>query len=177
MPRPDKVEEVQRLREVVSAAGNFYLLEFTGLSVSEMNALRGAVIEAGGRIEVVKNTLLRLALRELEIDGELEQCLVGPTAVLYCPDDPVEPAKAVREFAQEHEGVRFKGGWIEGQAVDAARADQIAQLPSKLETRAAVAGAIAGPLNELVGLLNAVVSELVYTLQAVADKRQEEGQA
>ena len=176
MPRPEKVEQVQRLREALSEASNFYLVEFIGLSVPEMNQLRAAVAEATGRLQVVKNTLLRRALQELGIDGELESCLVGPTAVLYCAEDPVEPARAIVEFAKEHEGVRLKAGYVEGRTVDAAEAERIAKLPSKMETQAAIVGAIGGPLTEIVGLMNAVVSELVYVLQAVEDKRREEGE-
>ncbi len=173
MPKAENVAEVERLREAVSGSPNFYLVEFSGLSVTQMNALRGAVIAAGGRLEVVKNTLLRLALAGLDINGDIVAYLVGPTALLYCPEDPIEPARAVRDFGKEHPGVAVKAAHIEGETLGADRATAMASLPSKLEIQASVVGAIAGPMRELVGTLNAAVAELVYVLDGIADKRRE----
>ncbi|MCD6352121.1 MAG: 50S ribosomal protein L10 [Armatimonadetes bacterium] len=175
MPKQSNVAEVARLREALSETPNFYLVEFSGLSVAEMNDLRGKVIEAGGRLEVVKNTLLRLALSELEIDGDIVGYLVGPTALLYCPDDPIGPAKAIVDFAKEHEGLRLKAAHIEGRSMGPEDAEALAKLPSKLEIQSTVVGAIEGPARELVGILNAAVSELVYVLDGIAQKQQEEG--
>jgi len=174
VPKQRNITAVAQLVEALRQSPNFYLVEFRGLSVAAIDELRGAVLEAGGRLQVAKNTLLGKALAEVGLDESLSACLVGPTAVLYCLKDPVEPARALREFAKDHEGVRLKAGYVEGQVLDAAAADSVAQLPSKLEIQGSVVGAINGPLRDLVGLLQACVSELVYVLDAVADKRHEQ---
>jgi large subunit ribosomal protein L10 len=180
MPKPEKIEAVRLLREALAQARNFYLLEFAGLTVAQMTRLREAILQAGGRLHVCKNTLLRLALREVGVDGQLEEALAGPTALVVCYEDPVEPARAVLDFIRAQTGftLRLKGGYVEGRSLDAAQAEAVAKLPSKLEIQSGVVGAVSGPLRALVGVLNAAVAELVYVLSAVADKRraQEAGQ-
>lgn len=177
MPKPAKIKEVEALREALRSSPNFYLVEFSGLSVTATNNLRGSILRAGGELRVAKNTLLRLAMRAEGLPQAVEAWLEGPTALLLCPSDPVAPAKAVLDFAADMaEGVlRLKAGIVEGRVLDAAGAEAMAKLPSKVEIQSAVVGALAGPLNSLVGTLNGALSELVFTLQAVADKRKEEG--
>jgi large subunit ribosomal protein L10 len=173
VPKPEKVTKVERLRSMLAQTPNYYFVEFSGLSVSQMNALRRDIINAGGRIEVVKNTLLRRALSELGADNKLEAYLVGPTAVLYCPDDPIGPARVLREFAKEHPSVRLKAGYIEGEVLDSDAADAVAQLPGKTEIQAGLVAALVGPATQLLCILNAAVAEFVYVLEAVVDKRRE----
>ncbi len=171
MPKPEKVQQLEELRQALEEAQNFFLVEFTGLTVSAMTALRGAIIDAGGRLKVVKNTLLRLALQQLGIDGQLEEVLHGPTAVLLCGEDPVAPAKAVVDFAKDNDvDVRLKAGYVEGRTLSAEEAEAVAKLPSKMELQAELLGLLMGPMQELVGILNAVPAELTYVLQAKADE-------
>ena len=178
MPKPEKVDEVAQLAQALQASPNFYLVEFTGLSVGATNDLRGRILAAGGELRVAKNTLLRLAMRERGVPEAIEAYLEGPTAILFCPDDPVSPAKAVMDYAGEMAAgsLRLKAAYIEGEVLDEARALAMSKLPGKLEIQGAVVGAVAGPLNSLVGTLNGALSELVFTLQAVADKRKEQGE-
>ncbi|MBC7287940.1 MAG: 50S ribosomal protein L10 [Armatimonadetes bacterium] len=171
MPKPGKIEQVRQLSEAIDQASNFFLVEFTGLSVAAMTALRDKVIEAGGRLRVVKNTLLRLALRELGIDGELERVLEGPTALLLCGEDPIGPAKAILDFAKDAAGqIRLKAGFVEGRVLSREEAESVAKLPSKLELQAQFLGLLTAPLSELVWLLSAAPAELTYVLQAKIDK-------
>lgn len=177
MPKPAKVTQVEALREALKASPNFYLVEFSGLSVTATNSLRGKILEAGGELRVAKNTLLRLAMREEGVPEAIEAWLEGPTALLLCPQDPIAPAKAVLDFARDLSAgtLRLKAGMVEGRVLDGAGAEAVAKLPGKLEIQSTLVGAIAGPLNSLVGVLNSALSDLVFTLQAVADKRKEEG--
>ena len=171
MPKPEKVQEVEQLREAIEQAGNFFLVEFIGLTVSAMTALRGAIIDAGGRLRVVKNTLLRRALQELGIAESFDEVLHGPTALLLCGEDPIGPAKAVVDFAKENGvDVRLKAGYVEGRALAADEAEAVAKLPSKIELQAQLLGLLMGPMQELVGILNAAPAELTYVLQAKIDE-------
>jgi large subunit ribosomal protein L10 len=178
LPKPEKISEVEELRQAIEAARNFYLVEFTGLSVTQMSDLRGKILEAGGRLRVAKNTLLTLALRDLGVPADIEKSLAGPTAIMLCGDDPVSPAKAVFDYGKgvARGSVALKAGWVEGAVLDARRAEAMAKLPSQLEIKSMVVGALNGPLQGVIGAMNGVVRELVGTLDAVAEKRKEKGE-
>jgi large subunit ribosomal protein L10 len=178
LPRPEKLTEVEELRGALRGSPSFYLVDFTGLSVTATNALRGRILAAGGELRVAKNTLLRLAMREEGVPSGIEAYLEGPTGILLCPGDPAAPAKAVADFGADLTvgTLRLKAGVVEGMVLDEAGAVAMSKLPGKLEIQSMVVGAIEGPLRGLVGTLNAALSDLVFTLEAVADKRKEQGE-
>ena len=175
MPKPQKISEVEELTQAIKEAGNFYLVEFSGLTVTAVSDLRGKILDAGGRMRVAKNTLLTLAFRAIGVDASIERSLVGPTAILLCEGDPVSPAKAVYDFgvALNKGTLVLKAGWVEGTVLDAKRAESMAKLPSQLEIKSMVVGALSGPLQGVVGAMSGVMRDVVYTLEAVADKRME----
>jgi large subunit ribosomal protein L10 len=177
MPKPQKISEVDELTQAVEAARNFYLVEFTGLSVTAMGNLRGKILDAGGRLKVAKNTLLTLAFRAVGVESGIEESLVGPTAILLCPADPVSPAKAVADFAQEagNAVVRLKAGWVEGALLDAKGCEAMAKLPGELEIKSMVVGALNGPLQGVVGAMSGLLRELVGTIDAYVEKSKESG--
>lgn len=169
IPAPHKKQAVDALRQAASEARSIYLTEFTGLSVAEASEVRGLVLEAGGRIRVVKNRLFRLALQGTGYEP-LTEYLMGPNAAIFCGDDPIGPLKALTEFAQQHEMAPVKVGMVEGAVVGAEGVQELAKLPGRDGLVALVVGAVAWPINDFVLTLNGVVSEIVYTLQAVAEK-------
>lgn len=177
MPTPEKEARVAALKDALAEGNAVYLSDFTAISAAEMNELRGKVIEAGGRIEVVKNRLLKLALADTP-GSELVRHLTGPTAVTFCAGDPIGPARAMREFGEglRHERQRWviKAAFVEGRPFDGESAVALAQLPPVEAIKGSVVGGLAGPLSSLFYTLNAAVSELVFTLQAVAEKREQE---
>ena len=177
MPTPQKEAIVAELRESFDNSAGMYLLDFSGIRANQVNALRGQILEAGGRVYVAKNRLLKLALAGTPAEG-LADMLKGPSAVMFCIADPITPGKAVLDFAKtltnEAQRWEIKAAWVDGVVYDANRAKALASMPPLDEIKSGVVGSIAGPLNAVVGTLNGVVSELVYTLQAVADKRDEQ---
>lgn len=176
MPTPEKEQLVAEVAEKIQQAEAFYLLSFTGLSVSAMNDLRGQVLAAGGRLQVVKNRLLKLALAGQASEGLIEH-LTGPTIVAYCAEEPIAPAQALAKFAVDHESLVFKAGFVEGKIVGAAEATRLAKLPPRPQILAETLAAISSPVSGLVGLLNAAVSELVYVMEAAVEKQQAAGEA
>lgn len=170
MPTEKKVQKVAELRDCALRSRGIYLAEYKGLTVREISELRQKIRAAGAQMIVVKNRLLKLALQDTPAAG-LESFLQGPNAAIFCYEDDIAPAKAIAEFAQSHEQIKWKGGFLEGVIFDAKAVARIADLPPKPEIVANVVGAIASPLHGLVGVLQGLVSDLVYTLQAVADKR------
>lgn len=170
MPTEKKVQKVAELRENAARSRGIYLAEYKGLTVREISELRQKIRGAGAQMIVVKNRLMKLALRDTPAAG-LESFLTGPNAAIFCYEDDIAPAKVIAEFAQNHEAIKWKGGYLEGAIFDAQAMARIAALPPKPQIVANAIGAIAGPLQAMVGVLQGLVSDLVYTLQAVADKR------
>lgn len=174
MPTPQKEATVAELTAAFEKSSGLYLCDFSGITAEMMNDLRGKIIESGGHMYVAKNRLLKIAFAGTPAEG-LAKLLTGPTAVAFCFQDPIGPAQTMTTFAKTLDGNRrwdLKGAYVDGTVYDASGAVQLADLPPLEELRGMVVGAIAGPLNSLVGTLNGVASELVFTLQAVAEKRE-----
>lgn len=178
--RARKLAEVEELSQKLRESEGILLADYRGLKVRQMGELRRRLREAQADMSVVKNTLLRLALERLAAalpvgDGQAErrlavpeQMLEGPTAVIFCGKNVVLAAKAVSAFAREHRLPVLKGGHIEGKAIEAAQAAELATLPSRQELMARLVGMVARqtPAGLLVSSLQAVLGRLVATLAA-----------
>lgn len=172
MPTQAKTETVAELRERVGRTQGIYLAEYKGLNVKDISALRKQIRAAGAEMVVIKNSLLNLAVTGTAAEG-LNAFLTGPNAAVFCDTDAIAPAKVMQDFRKTHEALVWKAGYIDGAVVDAAGMQRVADLPSRQEIIAGVVGGVAGPLTGLVFTLSGLVAELVFTLQAVCDKKQE----
>ncbi len=173
-PRPDKVAVVGEVRDRLAAADGALLTEYRGLSVTELAALRRELTAAGGDYKIYKNTLVRLAVAGGP-QAALGDFLTGPTAIAFVLGDVSAVAKALRTFARENPSLVIKGGMVEGGLLTPADIDALATLPSRDALLAQMAGALAAPLQQLAGLLQALPRNLAYGLAALADRRREEG--
>ena len=169
-PRPAKVAVVDEVRERLSSANGVILTEYRGLTVSDLAALRRTLRDAGGEYKVYKNTLARLAVRELGL-VELEALLEGPTAMAFVRDDVVPVARALRDYGRTNPNLVMKGGVLGARILTAADAGAIAELPARDVLLARVAGGLAAPLQQLAGLLQALPRNLAYGLKALIDHR------
>jgi len=147
-----------------------YLTVFQGLTVAEANDLRGLLLEAGGRMQVVKNRLLRIAVTGTPFEP-LAEVLTGPNAVTYCGEDPLEPLKVLTKFASDHGQPPVKAGVVDGRMLTPSELERLAKVPPRKQLMAEVVGAFAGPVNGLVHVLGGLVSDLVFTLQAIVDEK------
>ncbi|MDR5683976.1 MAG: 50S ribosomal protein L10 [Armatimonadota bacterium] len=170
MPRPEKVEAVQRIKEKIRRAQGLVLTDFRGLNVPELEALRDGLRKTSAEYRVVKNTLLAIAADELGLEG-LERYLVGPTAIAIGYDDPVTPARVVHEFIRQYRKLEVKGGVVEGKVVDADTIKALADLPARPELIARVVGGARAPLYGLVGVLTGLQRSLVGALDQIRQKR------
>lgn len=143
------------------------------MDVEHITRFRRELSELSVEYQVVKNTLARRAISETGYQ-QLDQFLVGPTGVVFCPEDVAASAKVVKKFAEEDQrALMIKGGIVEGSVFDAEGIKKVATLPSRQELLASLVGSLQSPLSGLVGVLQGVISECVYTLQAIADKKSE----
>lgn len=161
---------VREMREALEESGSVYLTEFEGLTVAEATELRGLLLDAGGRMQVVKNRLLKIAVEGTDYE-EITDLLAGPNALTYCGDDPIGPLKVLSEFAEGHEQPPVKAGVVEGKMLSHEQIERLSAIPGRDELIASVVGGFAGPINDLVFTLSGVVSDLVFTLQAVAEEK------
>lgn len=173
-PRPEKVAVVEEVRGRLEAADAVLLTEYRGLTVGELAQLRAAMRPGGGEYKVYKNTLVRIAARELGI--ELDDALTGPTALAFIstkadgtPGDIATVAKAVTEFAKGQPLLVLKGGVLGDKVLDAEGAKALASLPTASEIYARLAGAVNGNARGLASVVSGVHRSLAYALQACID--------
>jgi len=168
-PRPAKVAVVSEVRERLSSSSGAILTEYRGLNVSELANLRRSLREAGGQYKIYKNTLVRLAVRELGLE-ELLEMLLGPTAIAFVDGDAATVAKSLRDFARTNPNLVIKGGILGETILSAKDASALAELPSREQLLAQLAGAMAAPLQQMAGLLKALPQNFAYALRAVAEQ-------
>lgn len=168
-PRPEKVAVVEEVRERFENAGAVVLTEYRGINVGDLATLRRSLTEAGGDFKVYKNTLVRLAVAELGIDG-LNERLVGPTALAFVTDDLAPVAKALKGFSGTNENLVIKGALLDGAILTDAQVMTLASLAPRAELLAQLAGGLQAPMSQFAGLLNAAVTKFAHGLQALIDQ-------
>lgn len=171
MPRPEKVEAVEELREKLGRAQTAVVLNFQGLPAPEMTALRRFVRKQGAEVRVVKNTLARRAAQEAGVPS-LSALLTGPTLVVIGGDDPSVTFRVARECARRYNQLQIRGGVFAGEAVTAEQVEWYANLPSREELLARLAGAVSGPIRGLVVALSGVIRKLALALAEVQKKKE-----
>jgi large subunit ribosomal protein L10 len=168
-PRPEKVAVVDEVRERLSGASAALLTEYRGLDVAAMAQLRRNLRQAGGEMKVYKNTLVRFAARDLGLD--VEDLLTGPTAIAFVDGDPVNVAKALRDFARTNPALVVKGGLLGTRSMTAAETQALADVEPREVLLAKLAGALQAPMQQFAGLLQALPQNLAYGLKALLDQR------
>lgn len=156
-----KKETVQEIANKFKESDAAVLVDYRGLNVHEVTELRRQLREAGVDYKVYKNTLTRRAIQDFELD-ELNEKLVGPTAVAFSEEDVVTPAKILYGFAKDHEALEVKGGVIEGEVVEVDQIEELSKLPD-----------YDGLVSMLLSVLQAPMRNLAYVTQAVADEKDE----
>jgi large subunit ribosomal protein L10 len=152
--RPDKVAKVEEVRQDLTGAAATLLTHYRGLTVTELAELRAKLREANAEMKVVKNTLTKRAAEAAGIGG-LDDLLEGPTSLVLCAEDPVGPAKALKAFAKDHPELVVRGGYLDGEVLDGRRPLKLADLESREELLAKLAGLMQGALSGTARLLQA----------------------
>jgi large subunit ribosomal protein L10 len=166
LTRAQKEETVGELREKLSRATSVFVADYRGLSVKQIDQLRGKLREAGPfEYRVAKNSLLRRATADSPA-ADLAGSFDGPTAVAISFGDPVRLAKLLVDYAKEHEKFTLKGGFMDGRPLAPAEIATIATLPSLDELRGKLVGLIQAPAQKLVGLLAAPGGQLARLIEA-----------
>jgi large subunit ribosomal protein L10 len=174
--RPEKELTVSELKELLQKAKSVILADNKGLSVAQVTRLRRELREAGVELKVAKNTLIRIAAREVGIDG-LDPLLRGPTTLAFSHAEEATAAKKLREFFARDRDPKFivKGGILENQVINADGVKSLADLPAREVLLAQVLAGIQAPLQGVASAVNGLLSSFAYCLDARI--RQLEGNA
>ncbi len=172
-PRPEKVAQVEMLKEKFAAAKGAFLADYSGLSVEEITELRRKLRETNNEFLVVKNTLARLSARQAGVE-DVVPYLQGPIAIAFSYDDPASPARVITEFLKKHPKPEVKACVIEGDVLPGEKAQEIAKWPTREELLARLVGQLNAPIYGLVNSLADMIRRLVYVLHAIEEKKAEQ---
>lgn len=170
--RPDKADAVAELAEAFRTSSAAVLTEYRGLSVEQVTALRVALGE-DTTYAVVKNTLTRLAAADAGLEG-LDELLSGPTAVAFVKGEPVDAAKALRDFGRTNPALVVKGGIMDGRPLTADEVRRLADLESREVLLSKMAGAMKASLSQAVYLLNAPLQQVARVAGALQAKAEQD---
>jgi len=174
--RTHKVEVVDEVKTRVGAATASIVSEYRGLTTAELAELRGTLAAVGGDYRIFKNTLVRLAIADGEYQP-LSEYLNGPTALTFVQGDISAVAKALRDFSRNNPLLVIKGGLADGSLLSPGDLSALADLPPREVLLARLAGALAAPMQQMAGLLQALPRNMAYGLSALIDQRQAGGEA
>lgn len=160
-----KKQAVAELTEKLNASVAGVLVEYAGVSVADDTKLRSDLRAAGVDYSVIKNSIIERAADAAELP-ELKDVLHGTTAIAISPEDHTAAARILKDFAKSHEGFNLKSGYLEGKVVDLTTINALADLPTKEVLLATVCNAF-----------NAPIASFARAIQAVVDKKAEEGDA
>ena len=168
MNRTEKQDMVAAMHKVFEGTNLVVVAQYSGLTVAQMNDLRGRMRDAGAGLKVTKNRLTRLALEGTKFKP-LADLFTGPTVVAYSTD-PVGAAKAAVAFAKDNEKLIILGGALDNLTLDETGVRSLASLPSLDELRARLVGMISTPATRIAGVLKAPAGQLARVLSAHAQK-------
>jgi large subunit ribosomal protein L10 len=170
MPNKKNIEAVKLLSESFSKAKAVYFTEFHGLSVSEITKLRSEFFKADVEFKVAKNTLVKLAAKDNNIEVA-DDLLRGSTALAISFGEPVTPAKVIKKFRKDSDLPEVKGILFDGEFIPGSEYDRLADLPSKEELLAKLVSMLNNPLQKLVNTFNAPIQNTLGALNNLKENK------
>lgn len=171
MPTAEKAETIADTRALLEGSAAVVLASYQKLTVSQVGQLRDRLAERGVRARVVKNTLIKRAADEVGIEG-LEPYLKGPTMLLVSDTDPVAPAQGAQAAQREFRSLEMKAGILGRETLGLAQVRELAALPGREALLGQVVGTLAAPVQRLVWVLDAPISQLARVLDQVRQSRE-----
>ncbi len=176
MAQAYKVEEIKQLKERLKDSKAIVLIDYKGINIEEVDELRNRMRNSEVDYFVSKNTFIKIALNELGI-SELDEYLVGPTAVAVSAVDEVSPARELVKFkddiTKEKEFPFFKAGFVNGNFMEVSDLNKLAKLPTKDQLLSMVLQGFNAPMSGLVGALSGIMRNFVYAVDAIKKQKEE----
>jgi len=162
----EKAQTVAAVHQLLKSAKMAIVTEYRGLSVAQMTRLRREIRGVSGEYQVIKNTLVRRALKDTAF-GDLEKLLEGPNGWVLAYDDPVVLSKTLIKFADSNDKLAIKGGMFEGRFMDTAGVKVLSQMPSKPELQAKLLAMINAPATQLLRTIQEPGAQMVRLLESL----------
>ena len=170
MPSKKNIEQYEKLSDKFSKAKAVYFTEYHGLKVSEITRLRNMFFKSDVEYLVAKNTLLRKVADELKIDG-LGDVLKGSTAIAISYNEPVSPAKVIKDFVKENDLPNVKGILFNGVILPGEDFKRLADMPSKDEMLAQLALMLKSPIQKFVSTISSPMQKALGVLNNLKEKK------
>lgn len=169
--KEQKEKLIQSLESEVQNMKSAVLVDYQGLKVKDIEALRNLLREKAVHFNVSKNTLTKIVLKKhgIEID---ESVFKKPVAIAFAMEDEVTPAREIALFAKKNDIIEILGGILDKKFIDSETVNRLALLPSKEELRGQVVGVIAAPLSGMVNALAGNIRGLINVLNGISQKRE-----
>jgi large subunit ribosomal protein L10 len=167
---PVKEVVVTDLLERLNKSPFLFVVDYASTTVPEFNEARKRLREVGAKMTVAKNTFVRLAAKRVGLPEGVARALLGQTAIVTGAEDAASAAKVLKTYTKESKKLALRGGVVDGNFVDEAGANALADLPSKGQLRAQLLGLLLAPASQLVRTLNEPASALARVLQAKVDQ-------
>jgi large subunit ribosomal protein L10 len=164
---------LEKVNASLEASQGFYVVDYRGLTVKESQELRRQIREANGSMKVYKNNIVKIALEQAELPS-LDDVLVGTCSYVFFGDDPVSPAKVLRDFAQKTKKTEVVGGIADGAALTGEQAKAYADLPTREQLFGQIAGLIAGFARDIAYCINEVPGGLARAIKALNEAEDEQ---
>jgi len=171
--RDQKATAIAEIAEQIQGSEAVFAIDYRGITVAQVAELRGKLRESDATFRVVKNTLTERAADQADAEA-LKGLLEGPTALTFVRGDAAAAAKVIADFQRSTGGelLPFKGGLMDGDALDAAQITAISKLPSRQVLYGQLVGIVASPITGLARSLNGLVSGLAIALGGVLEKKE-----
>ena len=173
MLRRQKETIVAELHDRIKDSRLVVFTTFGGMNVEKMTELRISLREADSGYRVVKNTLLKKAATDTDLDCLEAGCLEGPSAMLFTSGDPIRPCKILQEFMKQHEQIIIKGGVLDGKMLSGEKINELADLPGREVLLSKLFFLLRASTQGLVNVLTGVPQALVHVLEAIRQKKEE----
>lgn len=169
--RQQKQDNLQSLQQNLKEVKSIVLVDYCGLKVKETEELRRALKKEACKYFVAKKTLLKLALKDINLDSSNIDALVGGIGMIFGFEDEVAPARIVADFAKKYQALKIHGGFLDQEFVDENKIRELAKLPTKDQMMAKTVATIKAPITSFVFALKGNLNNLVYVIKAIqADK-------
>lgn len=170
LKRSQKEALIEQLNDRFSRAISVILVNFPGLTVSQVNELRARLRDVQGELKVSKNTLFRIVVKGTESEPLLES-FQGPNAAVFAYEDPVQVAKVLMDFARDNEALKIKNGILNGKLMDTEGIEALSRLPGRAVLLAQMLSVLVATPTSLVQVLSGVPRKLLYALRAIEEQK------